>query len=292
MRSIGLLCAVIAVVSSGASVFLMARQGYLPLWLRLISASETDGRKYYSWSDELFLGWSEEETRRIAVWARVAAGGVALVTLVITGSIVFALGLGCALYFAPGPLYRYALEKRRKLLDDQLPDAVSLMVASVRAGNALSHAIEEVSRKMPAPIGQEFGLIAREHTLGGLSIEDALARTRDRLGVESFTMLSSALIINCGQGGDLLHILERMADATRSLSRLQKKIVTETSEIRAQQKIILVMTPLFGGLICLFDSSIPHILFHSFIGNVLLLVVAALQLGCVAWIRSIVRTTI
>jgi tight adherence protein B len=226
------------------------------------------------------------------VAARVSIVVVASLTLLLTRSIVFAAASAFVAYCIPALIYRIARENRVKRFEEQLPDAISIMVSSVRAGNALSTAIEEVSRKISGPVGQEFGIIAREHVVGGLSIEDALARARHRIPVESFAMISSAIIINSRQGGDLLHILERMSDAIRSLSRLQKKIITETAEVRAQEKIILVMTPLFGILVCFFDPSILGILLHGTLGNLLLVIVVALQVACVVWIRRIVKATV
>jgi Flp pilus assembly protein TadB len=86
--------------------------------------------------------------------------------------------------------------------------------------------------------------------------------------------------------------LERVSESIRELSRLQKKIVTETAEVRSQEKVILFMTPIFGFLVCLFDPSIPDILFNSFVGNMMLVMVVGMQVFAVVWIRRIVNSTI
>ena len=76
-----------------------------------------------------------------------------------------------------------------------------------------------------------------------MNLEGVLARAKDRVDVESFRMICSALIINSNRGGDVLHILERMSDSIRELQKLKKKLMTETAEVRAQEKIILFITP-------------------------------------------------
>jgi tight adherence protein B len=149
-----------------------------------------------------------------------------------------ALSSACASWKAPVIVYRLAREKRIEQFDEALPDAIEVMVSAARAGRSLQQALEEVSVKMAGPVGQEFGVIAREYFQGGLGLEDTLKRARERIGIESFTMTSSALIINLSQGGDLLSILERVSESLCELLRLKKKIATETAEVRAQEKII------------------------------------------------------
>jgi tight adherence protein B len=178
------------------------------------------------------------------------------------------------------------------LLELQLADAVEVMVSSVRSGESLPNAIEDVARKMPPPIAGEFALMAREHRVGGATIEETLERASRRLDLEMFTMVATACSVASRHGGDLLHILERLAEAIRSLTRLKAKLYTETSEVRAQEKIIVGLTPLFLIGICLYDPAIPDILFNSLSGNVLLVGVIVLEVVGTMVIRSIVRSTI
>jgi tight adherence protein B len=292
MNPVSLMLAATGICFSIASVYLFSRSGYRPLREWFVSRADKDAVRFQSWVDELSLGWDPVKARNYALAARTGVIVAGVVVFLFTGSAVFTATVAIAVYWVPMMIYRTARERRLKQLEEQIPDAIDVMVASVRAGNALATAVEDVQQRMPSPVSHEFGVIATEHRVGGLSIEDALGRARVRIPVESFTMLASALIINAGQGGDLMHILERISEATRELYRLQKKILTETSEVRAQEKVIMFMTPLFLLMVCFFDPSIPDILFHSVAGNVLLVVVAVIQLIGLAWIRRIVRTTI
>lgn len=248
--------------------------------------------KFQEWSDDLYLGWPSEKIRRAAFWADAAVPLSVFVIWTLTGSPIFGLAAGVGVYYAPRVAYRVARARRLQRFEEQLPDAVNVMVAAVRAGRSLPQAIEGVAQKMTGPAGEEFGVMANEYTYGGMNVEGVLERARERLDVEGFRMISSALIINSRRGGDVLHMLERMSDAIRELDRLKKKIRTETSEVRAQGKVILLLTPVFIVLVCLFDPEIPDILFYSFLGNLLLVVVVALQLFSLWWINRIIKSTI
>jgi tight adherence protein B len=274
------------------SITLIALFGSRSIWSRFSGRAVRDAEKFERWSVDLFLGWDAKKSRRIAYAANTGVIVAPLLTLILSGSLVFAGGVAVAAYLLPGILLSRARNKRLARIDRQLPDAINVMVSSTRAGQSLSQAIEEVAAKVSGPIGQEFGIIANEIRQGGISVENALARAKARMPVESFLMVATALIINCSKGGDVLNILERLADAIRELWRLKEKIYTETSEVRAQGKIILFMTPLFGVVVCMFDPEIRPILFDSLAGNIILLVVGGLQTISVLWIRRIIRTTI
>ena len=274
------------------SITLMAFFGSRSIWGRFAGRAERDAEKFERWSVDLFLGWGAKKSRQIAYATNAGLIVAPLLTLILSGSPFFALGVAVAAYLLPGFLLSRARNKRLARIDRQLPDAINVMVSSTRAGRSLSQSIDEVAAKVSGPIGQEFAIIANEIKQGGITVENALARAKARMPVESFLIVATALIINCSKGGDVLNILERLADAIRELWRLKEKIYTETSEVRAQGKIILFMTPLFGVVVCMFDPEIQPILFDTLGGNLILVVVASLQTIAFLWIRRIIRTTI
>ena len=237
-------------------------------------------------------GVIDQKLRQAAYAANLGIIFVGLFVLVISGRIVFALAASAAAYFVPTFLYKRFRHRRLERLESQLPDALSIMVSYVRSGRSLPQALSSVGEKMSGPIEEEFKLMAREYQDGGMSLEGVLERAKARVPVESFRMVCSALIINSNRGGDVLHILERMSDSIRELQKLKKKLKTETAEVRAQEKIILIITPAFGLLICAFDADIPRLLFGTVPGNVLLVIVASLQTLAVWWVRRIVKATV
>jgi tight adherence protein B len=274
------------------SVFLFIRAGF-PIVRDLFERrAQRDMARFEAWSQELFLHWSPQKVRYAAYAANLGIIFIALFVLVITGRFVFALAAAASVFFVPTFLYRRYRHKRLEKLESQLPDALNIMVSSARSGRSLPQALAAVGEKMSGPVEEEFSLMAREYREGGMNLEGVLERAKNRVNVESFRMICSALIINSHRGGDVLHILERMSDSIRELQKLKKKLKTETAEVRVQEKIILVITPAFGLLICAFDADIPRLLFGTVPGNVLLVIVVALQTLAVWWVRRIVKATI
>ena len=274
------------------SVFLLIRAGFPVIHDLFERRARKDMARFEAWSKELFLDWSPQKVRYAAYAANLGIIFVALFVLVITSRVVFALAAAAAVFFVPTFLYRRYRHKRLERLESQLPDALNIMVSSARSGRSLPQALAAVGEKMNGPVEEEFSLMAREYREGGMNLEGVLDRAKRRVNVESFRMICSALIINSNRGGDVLHILERMSDSIRELQKLKKKLKTETAEVRMQEKVILVITPAFGLLICAFDADIPRLLFGTIPGNVLLVIVAALQSLAVWWVRRIVKATI
>jgi tight adherence protein B len=274
------------------SVSLGVTAGYPIIHAWFESRAKKNMARFEAWSNELFLAWPPEKIRQVAYAANLAIVFVGLFVLVVTGRIVFAVAAAAAVFFIPTILYRRYKHKRLERLEEQLPDALGIMVSSARSGRSLPQALTAVGEKMSGPVEEEFKLMSREYHDGGMSLDGVLERAKARVNVESFRMVCSALIINSNRGGDVLHILERMSDSIRELQKLKKKLMSETAEVRAQEKIILIITPLFGLLICTFDADIPRLLFGTVPGNILLVIVAALQTTAVWWVRRIVRATI
>lgn len=269
---------------------------FAPVRAWLARRARADAEKYEKWAEDLFVDWRPQSALRIAYLGYVGALVLAAAAYFLIGSLfiglIFALVVGGVALWLPRVIYRRLKEQRLKRLEDQLPEAVNVMVSAVRAGLSLPQAIENVSRHMNPPIRDEFRVIADEHLRGGLSIDESLIRARRRIRQENFTMVFTALIINNSQGGDVLHILEEIGDASRELARLRKKIITETTEVRMQQKVIIFMTPVFFLLVLLFDENIKQLLLHTLSGRLILIVVFMVQAVCVLIINRIIKATI
>ena len=142
--------------------------------------------------------------------------------------LVVAIIIGyAALYF----WLRGKARRRIALIEEQLPDALDLMVRSLRVGHPINGAIAMVAREMPDPIGTEFGLLADEATYG-MSLTDALDKLTARVPVPDLRFLAIAINIQSSSGGNLAEILEGLAGVIRSRFKLFRKVRAITAEAR------------------------------------------------------------
>ena len=119
--------------------------------------------------------------------------------------------------------------KRLKLAEEQLPDAVELMVRSLRVGHPFSSAIQTVAREIPDPLGTEFGIIADEAAYGR-NVVDSLRDLAERLDMQDLRFLAVAVSIQQTSGGNLAEVLEGLAKVIRSRFRLFRRVRAITAE--------------------------------------------------------------
>ena len=161
------------------------------------------------------------------------AAGAFLCLTVLTDSTLF-LRLLAATVIGYAALYLWLRGRARRriaLIEEQLPDALDLMVRSLRVGHPIGGAIGIVAREMPDPIGTEFGLLADEATYG-MSITDALEKLTARVPVPDLRFLAIAVNIQATSGGNLAEILEGLSAVIRSRFKLFRKVRAITAEAR------------------------------------------------------------
>lgn len=142
--------------------------------------------------------------------------------------IVVALITGYAAFYI---WLRGKAKKRIALFEEQLPDALDLMVRSLRVGHPMTAAVGIVAREMPDPLGTEFGLIADEATYG-MSVTEAMDRVAARVPVHDLKFLAIALNIQATSGGNLAEILDGLAKVIRARFKLFRKVRAITAEAR------------------------------------------------------------
>ena len=149
------------------------------------------------------------------------SSGIAIRALV---SIVFGVG---AVYF----WVNKQAKKRLALLEEQLPDAVELMVRSLRVGHPLNSAIGIVADEVADPLGTEMGIISDEAAYGR-DVSEALRALGERTGLQDIRFLAVAVAIQQKSGGNLAEILEGLAGVIRSRFKLFRKVKAITAEAR------------------------------------------------------------
>ncbi|WGW03512.1 type II secretion system F family protein [Tropicibacter oceani] len=128
-------------------------------------------------------------------------------------------------------------KKRLSMIEEQLPDAVELMVRSLRTGYPFTSAISIVSKEIKDPLATEFGIIADEATYGR-DIGEALKHMAERLDMQDLRFLAVAVAIQQQAGGNLAEILEGLAKVIRARFRLFRRVKAITAEAQWSGKFL------------------------------------------------------
>jgi tight adherence protein B len=148
--------------------------------------------------------------------------------------------LGAALFcctLLPLLVLKIMRGRRRKRFGAQFPDALDIIVRSLRAGHPVPVAISMVAREMADPIGSEFGIVADEITYGA-DLETGMRNLYFRLGQEDLPLFVTAVAIQSSTGGNLGEILENLSKVIRERFKMRRKIRALASEGRASALIL------------------------------------------------------
>ena len=152
------------------------------------------------------------------------------------------LGVGAPVFYLMGA-------KRRRLnrFAEQMPDALDIMVRSLRAGHPITSAIGLVAKEMPDPIGTEFGLLIDEMTYG-LELTEALERMRLRVAHPDLQFMVVTVTVQHGTGGNLAEVLANLSGVIRDRYRLYRKVDALSAEGRISG-VVLASLPFVVGII-------------------------------------------
>jgi len=127
--------------------------------------------------------------------------------------------------------------KRMALLEEQLPDAIELMVRSLRVGHPFSSAISIVADEVADPLATEFGVIADEAAYGR-DMGEALKDMAERIDMQDLRFLAVAVTIQQQSGGNLAEILDGLAKVIRARFRLFRRVKAITAEAKWSGKFL------------------------------------------------------
>jgi tight adherence protein B len=122
-------------------------------------------------------------------------------------------------------------KKRMGMMEEQLPDAVELMVRSLRVGHPFSSAVNIVAKEIPDPLGTEMGIIADEAAYGR-DIGEALKNMAERIDTQDMRFLAVAVSIQSQSGGNLAEILDGLSKVIRARFKLFRRVKAITAEAR------------------------------------------------------------
>jgi tight adherence protein B len=198
--------------------------------------------------------------------------------------LIFA-GLGAV---APWFLLQRQLGKRADKLREQLPDVLTILASSLRAGHSFLQALDTVSKEIPEPAAAEFIRVVAEVRLGR-PIEDALGAMADRIGSEDFKWAVLAVNIQREVGGNLAEILDNVSNTLRERAMMRRQVEVLTTEGRLSAWVLGVMPFVIALYMYAVNKEYISLLVTTTVGWIMLGgAIGLLTLG-VLWMRKIVK---
>jgi tight adherence protein B len=190
---------------------------------------------------------------------------VPIVAFLVTGAAFFAAVAAVVGAIFPRVAWGYLRRRRMNKLVVQLPDGLTMMAGSLKAGASLQMALDMVVSESPAPMCQEFSLLLREQRLG-LALEDSLRGMAERLQNEEIDLFVSAMTIAKEVGGNLSEILDRLSATLRAKASMEGKIRALTAQGKLQGIVVGLLPVFLAGILYAMDPVAMLPLFTTIYG--------------------------
>ncbi len=182
-------------------------------------------------------------------------------------------------------------ERRRRALEGQLPDALSLLSNALKSGFSFLQALELVAGELPPPISRELSQVVKE-TRVNIALEESLQNMVQRTGSQDLDLVVTAVLIQRQVGGNLSEVLDRISATIRERVRIMGEIRTLTAQGRISGIVLAVLPVGLGVVIYFLNPGYMEVALQHPLGRLMLGVAALMQLVGAIIVRRIVNIEI
>jgi tight adherence protein B len=205
-----------------------------------------------------------------------------------TGAMVLSMVLGVCAATLPFLYVFWKRSQRFARFEQNLPDALDLVVGALRAGHSLISAIGIVAREAPDPIKKEFRLCFDEQNFG-VDFRTAMLNLVARVPVQDVRIVVTAMLIQKESGGNLAEILEKVSVIIRDRYRLKRQIRVHTAQGRLTGWILALLPIILGLGLYLVNRKYMSTLWERPVGLKMMYASAIMTTIGALVIRSIIR---
>jgi len=201
------------------------------------------------------------------------------VPVVIPGGIpggVLGVIAGAVGFMLPKFWLKHAMNKRKNKLESQLPDTLSMIANSLKAGFGLMQSMSMAADQLEHPISTELAITVHETNVGS-SAEEAFLALGERNMNYDLDIVVTAILVQRTAGGNLSEILETVTHTMRERFRIRGEIATLTAQQKLTGIVIALLPVGVGALFVVVSPEFISPLFTTTIGRVMLGAAALLE---------------
>jgi tight adherence protein B len=180
-------------------------------------------------------------------------------------------------------------DRRSRKLSEQLPDALDMMARSLRAGHALPATFRLVASEMPEPVSVEFGRAFEEQNLGASFERAVLQMTRRAPNNGDLKIFAVSVVIQRETGGNLVEVIEKIAETIRARYRFFGKLRSLTAEGRISGSVLAALPVVTGLAVSIASPEYMQRLVTTRIGQAFLLYAVVTWIIGGLWLRRMAR---
>lgn len=176
----------------------------------------------------------------------------------------FVVGAGLPRFFV-----NFALKRRLKKFLDELPNALDVMVRSIKSGLPLNDALRLIANESKDPVKTEFRRVVESQQMG-LSVPDAIARMYLTVPLSEVNFFAIVIQIQAQAGGNLSEALGNLSRVIRDRKKMRAKVTALSMEAKASAYIIGALPFIVAFLVYMTSPEYMMILFTDPRGHLIM----------------------
>ena len=203
------------------------------------------------------------------------------------------IGVAVGLVVSAVPFLKVNLDRSKRLVkfEEQLPEAMDIMIRALKAGHPFSATLKLVAEEMDEPISTEFGIVFADINYG-LDVRQAFLNLLERVPNMTLMTVVIAVIVQRETGGNLAETLSNISAVVRGRFRFQRKVRTLSAEGRMSAWVLaLIPFVLFVGIMVTTPSYL-ELLITEPAGIKIISVAFTMVIIGIFWLRRILRIDI
>jgi tight adherence protein B len=174
------------------------------------------------------------------------------------------------------------ISRKRRAFAEQLPDNLDVLASALRAGHSLVGALAVVADDAIEPAKTEFRRVLAEEQFG-VQLEDAFQVVVERMDNKDLDQVALVARLQREVGSNSAEVLDRVVETVRGRMELRRLIMTLTAQGRFSRWVLTLLPIALAVFMSLIGGNYMKPLFHSPLGQ-FLLVVAAIMVATGSWV--------
>jgi tight adherence protein B len=179
-------------------------------------------------------------------------------------------------FFLPTKVLAFLAGRRQNEFTSQFADGIDVITRGLKSGLPTAECFKVIGRESPEPMALEFRLFTESQRLG-LTLDQALARSVERMPTPELQFFAIVLNINAQTGGNLAETLGNLSKVLRGRKEMADTIRIKSSEAKSTAMIIGALPFCIGILLWFMSPEYISLLFTEEMGNWFLYGAAALM---------------
>lgn len=210
-----------------------------------------------------------------------SAGVTGFLILLVSGNMLLMVVGFFIGFLLPGWYVKKKIKERIVKFNEGLPDMISTIVGSLRAGFSFQQALKTVIEEAGSPIKEEMDSVIKEMQYGA-SLEDSLNDLKERMPSEDLDLMIQAILIQRQVGGNLATVLDKIVQTIRERTKIHRQISSLTAQGRLSGIVIGLLPIILAFVLYLIEPEYIGTLFRHPIG--IALTVAGIFSGIIGFV--------